>query len=202
MQLSKDRISCWVLLVVATVLQQQQGASAFSIQKTTTTPQSDRRNFLKQAFGTTCTFGVVLLLPSAPASAKAAAEEAPPPTRELVTNTFAPIKYELLDPDGGVAYMQGRIDEQDWLGLMDFTRTYDLEMRKLRMGRAKRLLQSKELKLKGTEFCNAVTFDLIGMNRSSRSGQESVESANKYLEEMRVDINKFLELESTILVEG
>jgi hypothetical protein len=183
--------------VVATILQQE-GASAFSIHTTTTTtPQSDRRNFLEQV-GTT--FGVALLLPSAPALA--AEEEVPLPTKELVINTFAPIKYELLDPNGGVAIMQGRIDEQDFIGLMDFTRTYDLEMRKLRMGRAKKLLQSKELKEKATEFCNAVTFDLIGMNRSARTGQESVESANKYLQELRDDVKKFLELESTIQVEG
>ena len=93
-------------------------------------------------------------------------------------------------------------DAQDWAGLLEFTKTYDQELRKLRMGKAKKLLQSKEIKEKGTEFCNAVTFDLIGINRSSRSGQESVDSANKYLQELRDDVNKFLALESSIQVEG
>ena len=48
--------------------------------------------------------------------------------------------------------MQGRIDAQDFPGLLEFTRTYDLELRKLRMGKAKKLLQSKELKEKAPEY--------------------------------------------------
>jgi hypothetical protein len=125
-----------------------------------------------------------------------------PVTRELVKSTFDSIRYEVSDPNGGVAYMQQKIDEQDFAGLIEFTRGYDLEMRKIRMGKAKKLLQTKELKEKGTEYANAVTFDLIGMNRNSRKGQESVEGLNKYLQELRDDAAKFLELEKTIEVEG
>ena len=98
--------------------------------------------------------------------------------------------------------MQGRIDAQDFPGLLEFTRTYDLELRKLRMGKAKKLLQSKELKEKATSYANAVTFDLIGINRNSRQGQENVEGANKYLQELRDDVTAFLALESTIETEG
>ena len=94
--------------------------------------------------------------------------------------------------------MQQRIDAQDWEGLLEFTKGYDQELRKARMGKAKKLLQSKELKEQGTSYANAVTFDLIGMNRNSRKGQESVDGANKYLDELRQDVGKFLELESTI----
>lgn len=97
--------------------------------------------------------------------------------------------------------MQERIDQEDWVGLMDFTRTYDLELRKKLMGRAKKLLQSKNIKSDATTFANGVTFDLIGINRASRKGQESVSSANKYLQELRDDISKFLALESTIQVQ-
>ncbi len=98
--------------------------------------------------------------------------------------------------------MQGRIDEKDWDGLMEFTKTYDQELRKFRMGKAKKLLQSKEWKEKATEYANAVTFDLIGINRNSRKGQESVDGANKYLQELREDVTKFLTLETTIQTEG
>ena len=98
--------------------------------------------------------------------------------------------------------MQARIDAQDWPGLMEFTKTYDQELRKLKMGKAKKLLQSKELKEKATEYANAVTFDLIGINRNSRQGQESVEGANKYLQELRVDVATFLSLETTIQTES
>jgi hypothetical protein len=129
-----------------------------------------------------------------------AADEVELPTREVVSQYFDSIRYELTDAKGGVAFMQEKIDQQDWLGLMDFTKTYDLELRKLRMGRAKKLLQDKEIKAKATEYANAVTFDLIGINRSSRQGQENVDSANKYLQELRDDVNKFLTLEKTIQV--
>ena len=45
---------------------------------------------------------------------------------------------------------------------------------------------------------NAVTFDLIGINRASRSGQESVERANKYLQELRVDLQNMIDMQSKI----
>ena len=137
-----------------------------------------------------------ILLPSLPSFAN---DEALP-TKDLVDRTFDPVRFELEDPNGGVAYMQKKIDERDWEGLMEFTKEYDQVLRKLRMGPAKKLLQSKEFKEKGTEFSNAVTFDLIGMNRSSRSGQENQEMANKYLQELRDDVTKFLQLKETILV--
>ena len=97
--------------------------------------------------------------------------------------------------------MQGRIDAQDFSGLMEFTKGYDLELRKKRMGGAKKLMTDKEMKNKATEYANAVTFDLIGINRNSRKGQENAEGANKYLQELRDDVNKFLSLESSIEVQ-
>jgi len=143
----------------------------------------------------------VTILTSHSYPAVAVDEEEELPTREVVTECFNSVRYELQDLKGGVAFMQGRIDNEDWLGLLEFTKTYDLEMRKLRMGRAKKLLQDKEIKAKATSYANAVTFDLIGINRSSRKGQENVESANKYLQELREDMIKFLDLEETIKVQ-
>lgn len=131
-----------------------------------------------------------------------AAEEVVLPTKATVQASFDAIRYELQSPEGGVSYMQARIDAQDWAGLLEFTKTYDQELRKLKMGKAKKLLQSKELKEKATEYANAVTFDLIGINRNSRQGQENVEGANKYLQELRDDVNTFLTLEATIQTEG
>ena len=63
------------------------------------------------------------------------------------------------------------------------------------------MIQDKEVKSKATEYANAVTFDLIGINRSCRKDQESLESANKYLQELRDDTNKFLALEETIQIQ-
>eukprot|EP00429_Kryptoperidinium_foliaceum_P050652 CAMPEP_0176115846 /NCGR_PEP_ID=MMETSP0120_2-20121206/58177_1 /TAXON_ID=160619 /ORGANISM="Kryptoperidinium foliaceum, Strain CCMP 1326" /LENGTH=169 /DNA_ID=CAMNT_0017450087 /DNA_START=140 /DNA_END=646 /DNA_ORIENTATION=+ len=136
-----------------------------------TTPDSqNRRKFLQQSLS--IAFGVGAL--STPAFA---AEEVALPSKATVASTFDAIRYELENPEGGVSYMQKRIDEQDWAGLMEFTKTYDLELRKLRMGKAKKLLQSKEIKETATGYANAVTFDLIGINRNSRKGQENQENA-------------------------
>jgi hypothetical protein len=159
--------------------------------------ENSRRSLIQHApaflFGLATT---TLTLPSSPAMAKDEPIELR--SKEEVTAAFQPIKFELQDPKGGVAFMQQKIDQQDWAGLMDFTKGYDLELRKKTMGTAKKLLQSKEIQLLGTEYSNAVTFDLIGMNRNSRAGQESVEGANKYLQELRDDVAKFLTLEETI----
>jgi hypothetical protein len=143
----------------------------------------------------------ILTSESIPALAADTSADTMLPTKEIVTECFDFIRFELENPEGGVAYMQGRIDKKDFEGLLDFSKSYDLEFRKRRFGNAKKLLEGKELKAKATEYANAVTFDLIGINRSCRKGQENIESASKYLQELRDDVSKFLALEKTIEVE-
>jgi hypothetical protein len=163
-------------------------------------PKICRKEFLKTIYMAVGGVMTSTLLTNTVAAHAAESEMEELPSKESVSASFDSIRYELSDPNGGVAYMQGRIDQQDWAGLMEFTKTYDLELRKKRIGSAKKLLQSKDLKAQATEYANAVTFDLIGINRSSRKGQESVESANRYLQELREDVGKFLALEETIQV--
>lgn len=164
-----------------------------------------RRGFLSMAPTAVgaCIAGLnVLVSESPPALAADASASDSLPTKEAVTECFDFIRFELENAEGGVAYMQGRIDGGDFEGLLDFSKSYDLEFRKRRFGAAKKLLQDKEVKAKATEYANAVTFDLIGINRSCRKGQESIESANKYLQELRDDVGKFLALEKTIEVQS
>lgn len=161
-----------------------------------------RRDFMSMAPTAmiSCITGLHVLT-SASTPALAAEAEEPLPTREAVTECFDFIRFELDNSEGGVAYMQGRIDQEDLEGLLEFSKTYDLEFRKRRFKAAKKLMQDKEVKAKATEYANAVTFDLIGINRSCRKGQESAASANKYLQELRDDVSKFLALEKTIEVQ-
>jgi hypothetical protein len=162
-----------------------------------------RRDFLSitPAAVISCIAGLnILTTQSTPALAADTSVEIELPTKEVVTECFDFIRFELENPEGGVAYMQERIDKEDLVGLLEFSRSYDLEFRKRRFGNAKKLMQDKEIKSKATAYANAVTFDLIGINRSCRKGQESVESANKYLQELRDDVSKFLTLEKTIEV--
>ena len=129
---------------------------------------SNRRDFLHKAPVAILSVTSAAHIFSSRISPAVAADDDDFPSREVVSTTFDKVRYELLDSQGGVTYMQGRIDEKDWVGLLEFTKSYDLELRKLRMGKAKKLLQDKEIKAKATEYANAVTFDLIGINRSSR----------------------------------
>jgi hypothetical protein len=163
-------------------------------------PTSHRRTFL-QKFPLSIGAVSMIVCTTTPVTAAAADEKMELPSKETVIQSFDAIRYELQDSNGGVSYMQSKIDQQDFTALMEFTKTYDLELRKKRMGTAKKLLQDKSIQETATQYSNAVTFDLIGINRSSRKGQENVESANKYLQELRDDVNKFLTLESTIQVQ-
>lgn len=116
-----------------------------------------------------------------------------------MSSPFDSIRFELYDPSGGVALMQERIDLRDFEGLLEFTKGYDQVLRKQYMGKAKKLLP-KELQDKATLASNAVTFDLIGINRSSRKGQENYEDAVKYLGELKQDAESFLALEGAVEV--
>jgi hypothetical protein len=66
------------------------------------------------------------------------------------------------------------------------------------MGKARKFITSKEDKEKAVLLCNAVTFDLIGMNKASRTGQQNIENVKKYYQEMKDDVNSFLEMEALI----
>ena len=105
---------------------------------------------------------------------------------------FAAVRKELYDTSGSVSRLQAALDNQDFGQLLEMTKTMDQSLRKSVLGTAKKFVVDSE---QGTIICNAVTFDLIGINRSSRPGQESAEQAAKYIRELRDDMEKMLELE-------
>lgn len=83
---------------------------------------------------------------------------------------------------------------------MQYTKESDAYFRRAKLGRARRLLTDKDLKGEAVQMSNAVTFDLIGINRASRPGKRDKEVQDRYLVELRTDIEKFLELEGTIVI--
>ena len=116
---------------------------------------------------------------------------------------FARVRQELESEKGGVAYMQNCIDRRDFEALLEFTKQYDGQIRKAGMVGVKKMLTDKEQMKLITPLSNSVTFDLIGINRSSRPGaaataDEAAEGANKYLQELRQDVQKFLDLEKQV----
>lgn len=134
--------------------------------------------------------------------AHAAKKESEPLTKENVQAAFDAIRYELEDPKGGISTMQNYINQEDYEGLLEFTKTYDQILRKGKWGRCKAFLTSNAEKEVATLQGNAVTFDLIGINRSSRASQQSQAQCNKYLNELRTDLQKMLDMQSTIRYEG
>ena len=84
---------------------------------------------------------------------------------------------------------------------MQYTKESDAYFRKAKIGKARKLLTDKEIKSGSIQLSNAVTFDLIGINRASRPGQEDKDVQLKYLDDLKKDIEQFLELEKTIVIE-
>lgn len=128
----------------------------------------------------------------------AAAKEKEAITPENVKAAFDAVRYELEDAAGGVQLIESKINAEDYEAVMDLTQNYDGYMRKARVGRARKLLTDKKLKDDAQMMSNAITFDLIGINRASRPGQQNKDEALRYLGELKADVQKFLELESTI----
>mmetsp|Transcript_25161 Transcript_25161/g.37009 ORF Transcript_25161/g.37009 Transcript_25161/m.37009 type:complete len:209 (+) Transcript_25161:26-652(+) len=135
-----------------------------------------------------------------------AAAKKEPVTRESISAVFASIRSEIDDTPfvdigqgGGVKYLEGAIEKKEWEKVKEFTKFYDLEFRKAKMSKAKKMMPDKEMKSQGTQLCNNVTFDLIGINRAARV--EDVETAHKYLGELKEDILEFLKFEEKIVLE-
>jgi hypothetical protein len=142
----------------------------------------------------------VLTTPPLPAFAK---KEKLPLTRENVRQRFDAVKFELLS--GGIPFIKSRLGSGDYNGLLEYTKDYDLKLRKLLMGNAASLLTATMAKDKAQQLRNAVTFDLIGINQACRPAsftadqiQDRAVVAFKYYAELVDDVTAFLQLESII----
>lgn len=155
-----------------------------------------RRVAMNQIGSSLALVGVSTFGAASPATAKDKDKE--PVSKETVTKSFQAVRDELEGSDGGIKTLESLIAKEDFEGVMEFTKGYDLEFRKAKMGKARKFITSKEEKEKAVALCNAVTFDLIGMNKGSRPGQRDIEQVKKYFGEIQADINSFLELEKGI----
>ncbi|KAL3808403.1 hypothetical protein ACHAXA_009844 [Cyclostephanos tholiformis] len=163
-----------------------------------------RRTFLERSIA------IISIPPIMTSSTVTAATIAPPPamagempvvTKRDVEEAFDDIRYELQSPGGVVSTLSRLIDSGSCDEVMQYTKESDAYFRKAKLGRARRMLTDDKLR-KGDSIyiSNAVTFDLIGINRASRPGKENKDEQLKYLDELRRDIEKFLELEGTIAI--
>jgi len=166
-----------------------ESTSYSSVLSSTSASYGSRRQFI-QAGSILST--VVATTLTTPTGAAAATDSDP----AVVQAAFDAVRQQVYDPTtGGSAYMQRCIEQQDFPALMEFTKTYDQVLRKGAMGKAKKFLTNAEDKEAATLYSNAVTFDLIGINRNSRPGKENAAEAARYLEELKQDVQKFLDLQ-------
>mmetsp|Transcript_14076 Transcript_14076/g.21505 ORF Transcript_14076/g.21505 Transcript_14076/m.21505 type:complete len:178 (+) Transcript_14076:141-674(+) len=149
-----------------------------------------RRSFFKQASISSS----AMMIPSKPADAK----EVLPATHKNVKEAFDDLNYELNGRDGSVARMQAKIDEKDFAGLLEITKYYDQEMRKGKVGKVKQFLPRAEREVT-TISANAITFDLIGINKNCRAGKENASEANRYLDELRTDLQSIIDQKKNVI---
>mmetsp|Transcript_378 Transcript_378/g.419 ORF Transcript_378/g.419 Transcript_378/m.419 type:complete len:224 (+) Transcript_378:83-754(+) len=146
--------------------------------------------------------GSLLLLSTAASTVNPSVAQAKkskePMTPEKVTAAFAAVREQLESPEGGIQELKSLIDKEDFDGIREFTQMYDLEFRKAKMVKARRLITGKDELKRGLYLSNSVTFDLIGINRFSREGKEDISEVKKYWEELKTDVINFLELEKGI----
>ena len=123
-----------------------------------------------------------------PVSPAAAAAKGPPPMS--VTQAAAAVRNELQGPTGSVARLQAALDAGDFATLLETTKTMDQSLRKGIVGQAKYYWADGT---PGTQLSNNVTFDLIGMNRNARQGQENAAGVQEYLDALKQDLQQILE---------
>ena len=152
---------------------------------------SSRRQWVTQ----TTTTALLLVTTTIPPPARAEDAAAVVVDPVAVRQAFDAVRREVLSETGGVAYLQKAVDEQNFPALLEFTKTYDQILRKGAMGKAKKWIVNPADKDAATAAANGVTFDLIGINKSARPGQENVDNARKYLRELVQDVQTFLDLE-------
>ncbi|KAL9179710.1 hypothetical protein ACHAXT_009000 [Thalassiosira profunda] len=173
------------------------GGSRMSAGAPTALSAATRRNLLEQTGALVVGAAALSTIPLPAAAAK----EEVPITRQAVTEAFDAIRNELNDPSGVVATLAKLIESGSFEDILQYTKESDAYFRKAKMGKARKLLTDKALKGDAVAMSNAVTFDLIGINRASRPGKENKGEQQRYLEELKKDIGRFLELEGTIVVE-
>lgn len=131
----------------------------------------------------------------------------------LLHDAFNNIRNELQAPNGGVQTLQQFIQNQDYPAILEYTKTYDQILRKGKMKPAQALLlqqlqlqqlpptkeqqtqQQQQLKDQMTTLSNAITFDLIGLNRNARPSHTNAAQCDYYLQALREDVQQFLQLE-------
>jgi len=88
------------------------------------------------------------------------------------------------------------IEASDWAEIKEITKGMDQSFRKGRMGPAKKALPTSEDKSQAQLLMNAITFDLIGINKAAR--KEDKQEALETLSVMKDEVRQFLLLQEKL----
>ena len=126
------------------------------------------------------------------------AKEELPITAENIEKYFNDVRYELEDPEGGIPRIENALANRDWGFIKEFTKGYDLDLRKKKMGYARKMMTDSKMKDEALTLRNGVTFDLIAVNKAAR-----VQDANACQEALQIlkdDVKKFLAMKEFVEV--
>uniref|UniRef100_A0A7S3V914 RxLR effector protein n=1 Tax=Chaetoceros debilis TaxID=122233 RepID=A0A7S3V914_9STRA len=112
-----------------------------------------RKNFFEKTLSLSFFSAAASFGGSSPAHAKSKGE---PVTKDSIKAAFQAVRDQLESPDGGVNRLRAMIEKEDFEEIMEFTKYYDLEFRKAKIVKARRLLTSKEVKERGVYTCPTV----------------------------------------------
>ena len=99
---------------------------------------------------------------------------------------------------GGLAFMQTRLERGEYAELLEFTKQWDLDFRKAVLGKARKAMPKGPDRDRAVLVANAVTFDLIGINKAIRAtGKEDAAEAKRWFNTLVDDIQDFATLQPT-----
>ena len=112
---------------------------------------------------------------------------------------FALLRAE-LEPDGGAYKLGQMVEAEDWEGILQYTKVYDLSFRKLTMKQVTNSLAAAGLvsaEKTGKELRDKFNYDLIALNKASRPQFRAIArpSAEADMVELKNDLNKFIALD-------
>ena len=106
-------------------------------------------------------------------------------------NALDAVAEELTGPVSQLAQLERAVETQDYTRLLELTKQMDQTLRKQVLSPTKPFLTAQvyaTLDTNPTQICNNVTFDLIGINKFSRPGQEEADMVQYHAKSLRSNV--------------
>mmetsp|Transcript_21734 Transcript_21734/g.28133 ORF Transcript_21734/g.28133 Transcript_21734/m.28133 type:complete len:203 (-) Transcript_21734:85-693(-) len=122
------------------------------------------------------------------------AKEKAPSTAEEISAGFQQVRKEFNEEI--LPALEGYIKNEQWEEIKAVTKDMDLSFRKKTMGDVRKMLPKGQYRDEGLVLTNAVTFDLIDINKSARKADTA--AALDGISVLKADVCRFLDIEERI----